>query len=102
MSQPNIEISTESVLRHANAVDDIADMINDGLVGASEVQASASSYGVLVGPLFTSLLNPFQDHAVGELKASVTATQALADTLRAMAGDFALTDQEVARRLEGA
>ncbi len=101
MTQPDIKLSSDEVRKHARAVEEASDMIDEGLAGAAYVRASNESYGRLVGPLFTSILNPFQDHAVGELKSAVTATQNLADTLRAMADDFDLNDAEAARRLGG-
>ena len=101
MTQPNIKLSSDEVRRHARAVDETSAMLDEGLAGAAFVQASTESYGLLVGPQFTSILNPFQDHAIGELKNAVTATQALADTLRAMADDFDLSDEAAARRLGG-
>lgn len=100
MTQPNIKLSSEAVRRHAGAVDEVADMIDECLAGAAHVQASVDSYGQLAGGLFTSILNPFQEHAIGELKSAVSASQALADTLRAMAADFDMTDAEAARRIE--
>ncbi|GGK73756.1 type VII secretion target [Mangrovihabitans endophyticus] len=101
MTQPDIKLSAEAVRRHAGAVDETADMIDEGLAGAAHVQASAESYGTLVGPQFTGLLNPFQDHAIGEIRQAATATQRLADTLRAMAADFDLSDAQAARRIAG-
>ena len=102
MTQPDIRLSSEEVRRHARTVDDVAAMIDEGLAGAAHVQASTESYGQLVGPLFTGVLNPFQDNAVGQLTESVSATQALADTLRAVAADFDISDETAARRLGGA
>jgi hypothetical protein len=101
MTQPNIKLSSEEVRRHARAVDETSAMLDEGLAGAGVVQASTESYGVLVGGQFTAILNPFQDHAIGEMKKAVSATQALADTLRAMADDFDLSDEAAARRLGG-
>ena len=101
MTQPDIKLSSDEVRKHAAAVDETGTMLDEGLAGAGHVQASAESYGQLVGGLFTSILNPFQDNAIGELKNSVSATQALADALRAMAADFDLSDAEAARRLGG-
>jgi hypothetical protein len=101
MSQPDISLSSDQVRRHAGAVDETADMIDESLAGAVNARAGNDAYGLLVGPQFTSVLNPFQDHAISELRNAVTATQQLADTLRAMADDFDLSDQEAARRLGG-
>ncbi|BFU45847.1 type VII secretion target [Krasilnikovia sp. MM14-A1004] len=101
MTQPDIRLSSESVRKHALAVDELGHMIDEGLAGAVHVQASAASYGVLVGGLFTSILNPFQDNAVGELKNAVSTSQRLADTLRAVAADFDASDADAARRLGG-
>ena len=82
MTQPNIKLSSDEVRRHARVVDETG-------AGHSLVEQ------------FTGILNPFQDHAIGEMKQAVTATQAIADTLRAMADDFDLTDEAAARRLGG-
>jgi hypothetical protein len=101
MTQPDIKLSSAAVRAHARSVDDTSAMIDEGLGGAAYVQASAESYGRLVGPQFTAILNPFQDNAIGELKKAVSATQALADTLRAVADDFDRGDAGAARRFGG-
>ncbi|OJF14852.1 type VII secretion target [Couchioplanes caeruleus] len=101
MTQPDIELSSGAVRKHAGAVDGVADMLNEALAGAAYVQASAESYGKMVGGLFTGILNPFQDRSIGEMKNAVSATQGLADALRAMADDFDMTDAEAARRIGG-
>ena len=101
MTQPDIRLSAEEVRRHARAVDETGAMIDEGLAGATHVQAGTESYGLLVGPQFTAVLNPFQDRAIGQLKEAVSATQALADALRAVADDFDISDANAARRLGG-
>jgi hypothetical protein len=101
VTQPDIRLSTAELFRHADAVDQTAGMLDEGLAGAAYVQADGEAYGRLVGPQFTAILNPFQDDAIGEMKKAVTATQAIADLLRAMAACFDLSDAEAARRLGG-
>lgn len=101
MTQPDVELSSDEVRRHAGAVDEISTMIDEGLAGAAYVRAGAESYGLLVGPQLSAALSPFQDHAIGELKRAVSTTQALADTLRAVADDFDLSDGNAAHRLGG-
>jgi hypothetical protein len=101
VSQPDIKLSSAEVRKHAGVVDQTSAMIDECLTGAAHVQASTESYGRLVGPQFTAILNPFQDNAIGELKKAVSATQALADALRAVADDFDISDEAAARRLGG-
>lgn len=76
-------------------------MLDEALAGAAYVRASNESYGQLVGPLFTSILNPVQDYAIGEMKHAVSTTQTLADKLRAVAANLDISDSEAARRLGG-
>lgn len=76
-------------------------MLDEAIAGAAYVRASNESYGLLVGPMFTSLLNPFQDFAIDQIKHAAVATTTLADLLRSMATGFDLSDADAARRLGG-
>ena len=101
MTNPDIRLSTGEVRRHAASVEEASRMLDEALAGASHVRASNESYGQLVGPLFTSILNPVQDHAIDEIKHAVIATQSLAELLRTMASNLDLSDQQAAHRLGG-
>lgn len=101
MTQPDIKINTDSVRRHAAQVDNTGAMLDEAARSGGWVRASNESYGILYGTVFTSVLNPRQDHLVGAIKEAVTATQALADLLRATASDLDNSDQNAARRLGG-
>jgi len=101
VTNPDIRLSTGEVRRHAASVEEASRMLDEALAGASHVRASNESYGQLVGPLFTSILNPVQDHAIDEIKHAVIATQSLAELLRTMASNLDLSDQQAAHRLGG-
>lgn len=101
MTNPDIRLSTDEVRRHAVMVDEVGTMIDEALAGAAYIRASNESYGQLVGPMFTHLLNPAQDFAIDQIKHAASATQALADLLREMAGNLDITDHDAARRLGG-
>lgn len=101
MTQPDINIDTDSVHRHATQVDETADKIDQAAQAGAWIRASNESYGMLYGAMFTSVLNPQQDNLVGGIRDAVTATQALADLLRATAADLDTSDGNAARRLGG-
>jgi hypothetical protein len=101
VSGPEIDLSPDEVRRHASAVDEYGRMIDEALAAAQHVRHSNESYGRLVGPLFVGILNVVQDRAIGELQNAVSATQSLADGLRAMAANVDSADQRAARGLGG-
>lgn len=76
-------------------------MLDEALAGAAHVRAANEAYGMLISPLFVPALNAVQDHAIGEIKNAVTATQGLAEQLRTVAAAYDLSDAEGARRLGG-
>jgi hypothetical protein len=99
MTQPDIDLSLDEMRGHARTVDETSVMIDEALAGATHVRAGVESYGLLVGPQITTVLNPFLDRAIGELRRAVSTTQSLADTLRAVADDFDQSDENAAHRL---
>lgn len=101
MTNPDIRISTDEVRNHARMVDQAAAILDEAVAGAAYLRASNESYGKLVGPYFTTLLNPVQDYAIDEMRHAVSKTQQFADLLEAMAADLDATDAAAARRLEG-
>lgn len=101
MTQPDIDIDTGSVRRHASQVDETGTKIDEAAQAGAWIRASNESYGILYGPVFTGALNPRQDSIVGAMKDAVSATQTLADLLRATANDLDTSDTNAARLLGG-
>ncbi|RZU48482.1 excreted virulence factor EspC (type VII ESX diderm) [Krasilnikovia cinnamomea] len=101
MTQPDIRINSDAVRRHAGMVDEFGTMIDEAAQAGGWVRASNDAYGLLYGSVFTGVLNPIQDGTIGAIRDAVTATQSLADLLRATAGDMDTSDDNAARRLGG-
>jgi hypothetical protein len=51
--------------------------------------------------MFTAILNPIQDDAITVIRNAVSATQSLADRLRAMASNVDTADGDAGRRFGG-
>ncbi|MFG1993874.1 type VII secretion target [Actinoplanes sp. NPDC048988] len=100
MTQPDIQINSEAMRRHAGVVDETGAMIDKGAQAGAWVRASNDAYGVMFG-WFAGKLNPVQDDLVGGIKEAATAAQTLADLIRATADDMDLTDANAAHRLGG-
>jgi hypothetical protein len=101
VTSPDIDLSPEEVRRHAAAVDEFGRMIDEALGAARHIRHSNESYGRLVGPMFTAILNPIQDDAITVIRNAVSATQSLADRLRAMASNVDTADGDAGRRFGG-
>ena len=98
MTTPEIDLSPDEVRRHAAAVDEYGRMIDEALAAAQQVRHSNESYGRLVGPMFTAILNPIQDDAVTAIGNAVAATQSLAERLRVMASHVDAADANAGAR----
>jgi hypothetical protein len=99
--QPDIKIETSSVRAHSRMVDETARMIDEGTQAGQWVRADGQAYGLLYGHLFTSILNPQQDHAISALKLASDGTSSLAELLRAAADDLDRGDDDAAARFGG-
>lgn len=100
MTQPDIHINAEAIRRHARVVDQTSAAIDKGAQAGAWVRASNDAYGLMFG-WFAERLHPTQEDLVGAIKDAATAAQALADLLRATAGDMDVADDNAARRLGG-
>lgn len=97
-----IKISSAEVRQHAADVDEVARMLDEARAAASQIRASNSAYGHLVGPLFTHLyLNPRGDEAIASYRKTVDGVQALAQLLREMADEFDRSDERAEGRMRG-
>jgi hypothetical protein len=101
VTSPEIDLSPAEVRRHAAAVDEYGRMIHEALAAARHVRHSNESYGRLVGPMFTAVLNPLQDDAITAIGNAVSATQSLADGLRVMASQVDAADANAGQRFGG-
>jgi hypothetical protein len=102
MTQPDIQLSTEEVRRHARMVDEAAAMCQEAVAGAEYLDLHDEVYGILCSPLFLPIINPLQDMALTELRGGADATAHLAVLLRTLADNVDITDSEAACRINGA
>lgn len=100
MTQPDIEVNSAVIRRHAQVVDETSAMIDKAAQAGGWVRASNDAYGLMFG-WFAERLNPTQDGLVGGVKEAAGAAQALADLLRTTADDMDITDENAAHRLGG-
>lgn len=103
MSQPDIRLTSDSIRRHADAVDSVADLLREAGSAAAFVDASDDAYGILCSPLFVPRLNPLQDDAYTQYRDMEDTTRRLADLLRDVADGYDLTDElsaETFRRID--
>lgn len=99
MTQPDIELSTAEVRRHAQNVDQAAAMCQEAVGGAEYIDLHDEVYGQWCSPLFLPLIQPGQDWALREIRNGVDATAQLAELLRALARNVDITDGAAAQRL---
>lgn len=102
MTQPDIELDSQALRRHAQMVDQVADMFDEVAAAAGFLNLHDEVYGEWPGKLIVPLLNVAQDHAVQELRSGTDATAHLAELLRSVADDADLTDGAAARRIREA
>jgi hypothetical protein len=100
MAQPDIELDTEALRRHAGMVDEAAAMSGEAAGAAAYLNLHDEVYGEWTGPLIVPWLNQLQDTASRELRNGADATSHLADLLRSVADGADITDGNAAQRLK--
>jgi hypothetical protein len=95
---PDIQLDAEGLRAHAKMVDEAANMCGEAADGAAYIDLHDEVYGEWPGKLFVPLINPFQEYALREIRGGADATSHLAEVIRAVADDAAVTDGNAAER----
>ena len=102
MTQPHLRVDPDGLREHAHLVDEVAAMCGEAVAGAEHLEMHGAVYGEFCSRFVLGFLNPLEDRVLQDLREGRDATQHLADLVRAIAGDIAVTDEDAARRIRGA
>ncbi|MEU4693721.1 type VII secretion target [Actinoplanes sp. NPDC023714] len=95
-------LDVDAVQGHARMVDGVAEMLDAVTAAVGHLQLHSEVYGEWPGPFITGFLGIAQEQAIQDMRSGTDATSHLADLLRSLTADIALTDDEAARELREA